>query len=55
MTNKMPVVGKRYRPLQKESFVWAEFKRFSLLNGGVVIFCDLQQVCNDGVNIAWVS
>jgi hypothetical protein len=55
MTNKMPVVGKRYRPLQKESFVWAEFKRFSLLNGGVVIFCDLQQVCNDGVSNGYYS
>jgi len=55
MTNKMPVVGKRYRPLQKESFVWAEFKRFSLLNGGVVIFCDLQQVCTDGVSNGYYS
>lgn len=55
MTNKMPVVGKRYRPLQKESFVWAEFKKFSLLNDGILIFCNLQQVCDDGKSNGYYS
>jgi hypothetical protein len=55
MTNKMPEVGKRYKPKNKTSFDWAVFKRFSLINGGTMIFCDLRQFCNDGKSNGYCS
>lgn len=55
MTNRLPVVGKRYKLLEKGSFAWAEFKKFSLINNGEVIFCYLKQFCEDGASNGYYS
>lgn len=55
MTNKLPVVGKRYKPKYKATFDWAEFYKFSLINGGKQIFCDLKQFLNKGESNGYVS